>query len=50
MEDYDKFLTDLAGSKGIDAKIIKEKMTACGNPGMTNTTVSFGLLRSNSLC
>ncbi|XP_015116999.1 TPPP family protein CG45057 [Diachasma alloeum] len=38
VENYQKFIDDLAQSKGIDPKIIRDKLTSCGAPGLSHTT------------
>lgn len=42
IEDYQKFLDDLAKSKKIELDDIKRKLTTCGQPGIS-THVSFVL-------
>lgn len=42
--DYNKFLEDLATTKGISLDELKEKMTSCGEPGLKVAgTVNFYL-------
>lgn len=42
--DYDKFLQDLAKTKGVDLEEIKSKLVSCGEPGLKMaTTVSIKL-------
>lgn len=40
--DYNKFLEDMATTKGVDIEEIKQKMATCGDPGVKQaTTVSI---------
>lgn len=40
--DYNKFLEDMATTKGVDVEEIKQKMATCGEPGLKQaTTVSI---------
>lgn len=38
--DYQKFLEDLAKTKGVDLAEIKNKMANCGTPGCNKVAVS----------
>ena len=39
LEDYQRFIDDLAKSKGVQANEIREKMANCGLPGLSGVTV-----------
>lgn len=43
LEDYQKFLDDLAKSKKIELEEIKKKLTTCGHPGITSLVSNFHL-------
>jgi hypothetical protein len=43
VDDYNKFLEDLAKNKKVDLEEIKSKMASCGAPGFTG--VSVGTVR-----
>jgi hypothetical protein len=38
-DDFSKFLEDLAKNKKVSLEEIKSKMTSCGAPGFTGTSV-----------
>jgi hypothetical protein len=39
VDDYNKFLEDLAKNKKVDLEEIKSKMASCGTPGLTGVSV-----------
>jgi hypothetical protein len=39
--DYNKYLEDLAKTKGVDLAEIKNKLTSCGQPGVGQVKVGF---------
>ncbi|XP_024943785.1 TPPP family protein CG45057-like [Cephus cinctus] len=38
LEDYNKYINDLANTKNIAPKLLRDKMASCGLPGTPNTT------------
>lgn len=41
IEDYQKFLEELAKSKKVEVEDIKKKLTTCGQPGLTSHVSLF---------
>jgi hypothetical protein len=39
VDDYNKFIEDLAKNKKVDLEEIKSKMATCGTPGLTGISV-----------
>ncbi|XP_055324863.1 tubulin polymerization-promoting protein homolog [Sitodiplosis mosellana] len=44
--DYNKFLEDLATTKGVDVEEMRQKMATCGDPGLKQATTS-GKVKDN---
>lgn len=41
LEDYQKFLDDLAKNKKVDVEEIKKKLTTCGQPGLSTNVSTY---------
>ncbi|GAB0100986.1 Tubulin polymerization-promoting protein homolog [Sergentomyia squamirostris] len=48
-EDYNKFLDDLAKTKGVNVEEIKEKLSNCGQPGVSQLTAGKAAATVNRL-